>query len=242
MGCGCSKSEEDVNLGGLAPHRPGQSGQGYDHDVDLTAENLDQALDLMAKYIAKRKRNVTIVVVGGVVSTMLLHTRRSTQDIDFFSEKLTREDAKLLMEASRSVRGRIRDPTLGSGWFNNKTTYFINSDVRARLAAEGYQQNAIVFQASGLTLLAAPWAYQFCAKIHRMAGGGGKSHDAGDAAGYLYRYLQSQHIQAITVGQIQQLIQKYKIQGVAKNGLPQSYQAINEAFAARYGNVYPIVN
>lgn len=43
-----------------------QTGQGYDHEVDLTADKFEQALNVMASYIAKRKRQLTMVVVGGV--------------------------------------------------------------------------------------------------------------------------------------------------------------------------------
>lgn len=241
MGCRSSAVNPD-DLLDLAPKRPGQPSQGYDHDVDLTADNLGQALNLMASYIAGRGRKVTIVVVGGVVSTMLLRTRGSTQDIDFFTEQLQRGDAKLLMEASQFVRQQITDPRLGSGWFNNKTTFFINSEVRAQLAAEGLEQNVAVFEAPGLMLLAAPWAYQFCAKVHRMAGGGGKSHDGGDAAGYLRQLLISRNMTTISVDQIEQLLERYRIQGVATSGLPQAFQDINEAFAASYGGDYPITN
>ncbi len=240
MGCGSSK-DRDVDLTDLAPNRPGQPGQDYEHDVDLTPDNLEDALQLMASYITGRRRELSIVVVGGVVSTMLLRTRDSTQDIDFFSEQLSREDAKLLMEASQHVRQQLTDPRLGSGWFNNMTTFFINSRIRAQLVAEGLAQNAVVFQSPGLTLLAAPWAYQFCAKVHRMAGGGRKGHDAGDAAGYLYQFLTSQNMQTISADEIGQLLERYQIQGIDRSGLLEAFQAINEAFAARYGNANPIV-
>lgn len=241
MGCGSSRVYDETDLTDLAPNRPGQPSQGYDHDVDLTADTLEQALNLMASFIAERGEDLSVVVVGGVVSTMLLRIRATTQDIDFFSEQLSRDDARLLIEASQYVRQQITDPRLGSGWFNNKTTFFINWDIRARLAAEGMEQNAAVFQAPGLTLLAAPWAYQFCAKIHRIAGGGGKGHDAGDAAGYLDQFLKSQDMGTISLEQIEQMIARYQIQGVDRSGLPYAFQAINEAFAETYGDIYPIV-
>lgn len=141
MGC-CSSRVDPPNLTELTGNRPGQPNQGDVHDVDLTAKHLEQALRLMAVYIDLRRRNFRIVVVGGVVSTMLLRTRGSTQDIDFFSEQLNRQDAKLLLDASNYVRQRITDPRLGSGWFNNKTTLFINPEVRALLVREGSEQNA----------------------------------------------------------------------------------------------------
>lgn len=100
-----------------------------------------------------------------------------------------------------------------------------------------------VFEAPGLTLLAAPWAYQLCAKTHRLAGGGGKSHDPGDAAGYLHQFLTSQNTQTISSRQIDQFFQRYRIQGVDRRGLAEAYHAINEAFAAAgYGNIYPITD
>ena len=232
MGCASSKAQSDgvQDLGDLAASRPTNSG----HEADLTANNLEQALGMMAAYIRSRGRHIRLVVVGGVVSTMLLRTRESTQDIDFFSDQISKKDTEILRQASSHVRGQITDPRLGEGWFNNRTILFIPADIRKVLAREGVEQNAVVFEASGLTLLSAPFAYQFCSKVHRIAGGGGKLYDSSDAADYLHEYLRRQHLATIGASEIDQLLQRYRVQA-NERGLGSAYQDVNQAFAARYG-------
>lgn len=84
---------------------------------------------------------------------------------------------------------------LGQEWLNNHTVLFIPLHIRQILTMEALDQHAIVFQAPGLTILAAPWAYLFCTKIHRLSGSGISTvqpYDQDDAVHYLERYL-SQH-------------------------------------------------
>jgi hypothetical protein len=182
------------------------------------------------------------MVVGGVVSTMLLHARQSTQDVDFFTSQLSTEDATLLGEASRDVTRRIQHPKLGAGWFNNRTTLFISETVRAQLLAEGRDQNITVFEAPGLKLLAAPWEYQFCAKVHRMSGGGGKGHDGDDAASYLHQFLMRRNMVSVSARQIRGWFEKYGLPGVVhKSGFTGALHAVNDVYAQKYRNVRPII-
>ena len=208
-------------------------------EVDLSVETLNQALIRMAEFIAKRKRHLTLVVAGGVVSTMLLRIRASTHDVDYCTQ-LGPEDRRLLKEASNYARQKTRNPKPNANWFNNRMIVWMDPDVHVPLAAESERLDAIVFRARGLTLLAAPWAYQFCMKLGRMAGGGGRSHDAADAAAYLHRYLTSQNTETISYDQIRHLLQRYKIRDISRNGLLRVFEHINTAFVPKYGNVVPI--
>lgn len=238
---GCFQSREGDRR--LVQFFPRPAAQGSGHDAELTRENLHQALTSMASYInaQRRGRQLTIVVVGGVVSTMLLRTRNSTQDIDFFNVQLSDEDASLLARASKVAQEQMTYPKLDDQWFNSRTTVFIHQPLRIPLVSEGLRQNVVVFSAPGLTLLAAPWAYQFCAKVDRIAGGGGKGHDALDAAGYLNRFLSSKSWQTIPLDRVRRLFHDYHLQrAVNSRAFPGAIQDVNDAYVKRW-NTLPII-
>jgi hypothetical protein len=236
MGCAQSKGLQD-----FAPHGPGQS-----HDVELTAEDLTRALTLLAARIREKRpgADLTVMVVGGVVSTVLLHIRNSTQDVDFFAtDQLSNADASMLLQAAKDVSRRMKRPKVDAEWFNNRTTIFVGP-IRSQLAREGLAQNVTVFQAPGLRLLAAPWEYQFCAKVDRMAGGGGRGHDAVDAAGYLYRFfLRRGGAAMISVDTIRGWLDRYGLKRVKnQRGFRQAINSINDTYERTYVGVRPIID
>lgn len=99
MGCGPSSQRGDpdppprqLNIGpptDLMLHvprpRPDEHGNARrisDHELDR--QTLEGALDSMAQYIRSRGQNITVISTGGAVNTILLQTRQSTHDVDFF--------------------------------------------------------------------------------------------------------------------------------------------------------------
>jgi hypothetical protein len=194
---------------------------------------------------------LTLVVVGGVVSTVLLRTRNSTQDVDFFMEPLSERDARLLGAASQDVSERSRNPRFGAGWLNNNTMVFIAGEIRARLARDSLAQDTVVFERPGLKLVAAPWVYQFCAKLDRMAGGGGRGHDVGDAASYLFQFFRGRnagrvpasHVWTVSRAQVLTWLEEYGLERPNKStrGFQRAIDNINNEYTARrYGQVPPI--
>ncbi|KAH8794263.1 hypothetical protein F5882DRAFT_289174, partial [Hyaloscypha sp. PMI_1271] len=56
-------------------------------------------------------------------------------------------------------------------------------------------------------VIAAPWSCALLTKLDRMAGGGGKPYDPGDAAKYLRQYLLLKKLRNVLISAIQQVAQ-----------------------------------
>lgn len=181
----CRKSDrspskfQEAGLADIAPSRVDQYNGELDSHAKLIANDIEQAFNPMASYITRKGRELANVVIGGAASTRLLPTHDTTRDVNFFGGQLHREDAKLLMEASEHVRQKLAHLQLDSVWFNNRMSFFIDTEIRAQLEAESLNQNVILFEARGFILRAIAWAYQFCAKVRFMVDQVGRSYDAG---------------------------------------------------------------
>lgn len=147
---------------------------------------LIEALNYVAASITKAEGSVTVITVGGAVNTIHLQSRSTTHDIDFFNTYLTANDYELLIKGTKDATEKLL--VFKNDWFNNRTLFFIPMDKRSALTDEAFRQNEIVFQAPGLTVLAAPWKYSFCCKVDRLSGSG-RTYDFPDAVQYLSRYL-----------------------------------------------------
>ncbi|KFY19863.1 hypothetical protein V491_04156 [Pseudogymnoascus sp. VKM F-3775] len=207
MGCGSSQPSNEVELqprplkvsapqGGLqmipAPQRD-LTGRPIRHQYyDLRREDLRQALQVVAEFLIRNHSQVTLVAVGGAVNTILLRTRDTTHDVDFFSSDLSHSDGALLQEAARVAQTQSTIP-LGGDWLNNSTTLYMGRALQVELRDLAIQQNDIVFQSPGLTVLAAPWGYAFCTKVDRMTKRNARPYDCTDAAVYLNRFIATQN-------------------------------------------------
>jgi hypothetical protein len=98
---------------------------------------------------------------------------------------------------------------------NNHTVLFIPPQLRADLTDEAYQQNEVIFQEGGLTVLAAPWHYAFCSKLDRISGstnlGQTKPYDLSDAIAYLLRYLEINRTRTVTAVQVHAWAANFRI-------------------------------
>lgn len=154
----------------------------------LSQETLAGALQHVSAYLVSKNRKLTIIAVGGVVNTLLLENRMRTYDVDFFHESLSSKDAALLLRATRHATKQ--NAALAPGWLNNHTVLFIAGPIRRMLTTEAFNQNEVVFDATGLRLLAAPWQYLFCTKVDRIAQTRNNTlrpYDQTDAVYYLQR-------------------------------------------------------
>lgn len=155
------------------------------HDLDRV--HLQRALSYAAEYLRSQRAELVIVAVGGAVNTILLRSRESTHDVDFFLPDSGSGEARLLEQAALAAEARSSIP-LGGDWLNNSTSLYIPRNLRQELSREATAQGDIVFQQRGLTVLAAPWIYALCAKIERLGGHRRRRYDLTDAATYLERY------------------------------------------------------
>ena len=170
-------------------------------DPQLNKAQIEQALGGVAAELAKKKHHVVIVAVGGAINTILLGklfvmtsltlcnfdtdnsagTRASTADVDFFGNgKGVPAELKAATEAATKKLG------LAKGWLNNHTAVFIDANKIEALYNEAIRDNIVVFNKTGLTVLAAPWRYSLVAKVEKAGKGTAKPYDIKDAAAYLH--------------------------------------------------------
>lgn len=66
--------------------------------------------------------------VSGAANTILLKTRQTTHDVDFFIPQERSTQMRLLEQASRVAEAKASLP-LGGGWLNNSISLYIPSHV-----------------------------------------------------------------------------------------------------------------
>jgi len=121
------------------------------------------------------------------VNTILLKSRASTSDVDFFYRTKTKNnDVSNVTRAAEDARKILK---LGEQWLNNHTAVFMDEGLIKILYDEAVQQDEVVFNKSGLKVYAAPWRYALAAKLDRLAKPGARPYDMSDAADYLARLI-----------------------------------------------------
>lgn len=101
--------------------QPGQPEQTY------SKEQIEAGLKVVANYLASKKLDVPIVAVGGAVNTVLLKSRASTGDVDFFyrTKDSASKDSNITHEVVEAAKRAEKELNLGSQWLNNHTAVFI---------------------------------------------------------------------------------------------------------------------
>lgn len=228
---GCNTSKPDVSgasqLMELAPRIAGQEPPV----PELDRATLLGALNNVALYLQSKGANITIVAVGGAVNTILLQSRATTHDVDFYNVALSQKEIALLRGAM--AQAQKHDKTLSNEWLNNRTVLFIPKAQRKILTDEAMQQRDVVFGQPGLTVLAAPWKYAFCAKLDRLAGtalGGSRPYDLSDAASYLH-----QHLQKYRLGSVQRTQVEAWARGYQTSVTPSLLDAVNTNSQTKFG-------
>ncbi|MCJ1391800.1 hypothetical protein MMC18_004667 [Xylographa bjoerkii] len=150
------------------------------------------------------------VAIGGAVSTILLGSRGTTHDIDFFTPSATPEEAELLRGAAKSALTQS-SVQLGGNWLNNSVVLFMPRALRVELTKEAIEQDDVLFHEPGLKIFAAPWKYAFCMKIHRIVEQTGKQYDVNDAARYLARYINKEDCNSVTMETIMEWLMQYSV-------------------------------
>ncbi|KAI2624293.1 hypothetical protein GGR54DRAFT_569301 [Hypoxylon sp. NC1633] len=207
---------------------------------DLDSNILFTALGDVAKYVHKKGGNETIIAVRGAINTMYLHSRPTTHDLDFFNNRLTREPLELLRKGARKATQRSN--ALQEGWFNNRTVLFIPKDQRDTLTEEAFDQGVVIFSAPGLTVLAAPWQYAFCAKVDRLAGGGlhaPRPYDLPDATQYMNQYLYSYSLTSVPSTTVETWFTLYSLRWT--ESVKQTLHMVNAQYRLHFGIQHDII-
>ena len=238
MGCGPSKPKQQqpgvsAPQGGLEliPH-PQRDAQGIPithQSFDLDRIHLQRALGYAAEYLHQHGVNIVLITVGGAVNTILLQTRQTPHDVDFFLPSDGASHARLIEQASQMAEARASLP-LGGEWLNNSTSLYISPALRQELNQAALQQNEIVFQQPGLTVFAAPWLYALCTKLQRLSEPGRqKSYDGADAATYLHRHMSRNDNRPLTHRALAETSAHYRLM---MNVM--ACQQVNAEYEARY--------
>ncbi|TLD07826.1 hypothetical protein PgNI_10156 [Pyricularia grisea] len=177
---------------------------------DLDRSSLLAALAYVAEYLDKHGEDITLVAVGGAVNTILLRSRMTTYDVDFFCHVLSGSRLRLIREAGQYAVQRSAVP-MSTDWLNNATARMpgVVENVE-HLVDAALAQREILFQRKGLTVAAAPWNYAFIKKISRITQGTARTYDASDAVAYLHRHITRHGGQPVPFETMQEWGSKYK--------------------------------
>ncbi|EAU88698.1 hypothetical protein CC1G_01071 [Coprinopsis cinerea okayama7 len=198
----CLSADDPVSLRDLVTRPDGPP------EVQMSADQIRAGLNNVASALNAKKRNITIIAVGGAVNTLLLRTRASTGDVDFFYRTKTKhEDVSQVIVAANTAASSLK---LGDHWLNNHTAVFIEEGTIQQLYDEAVQQNDVVFQAAGLTVYAAPWRYALGTKLDRLSKTGARPYDMSDAVGYLVQLIQKRKGAAVKKSEIKKWAQDFK--------------------------------
>ncbi|KAH9941873.1 uncharacterized protein BXZ73DRAFT_41789 [Epithele typhae] len=182
---------------------------GAPPERQLSAADIRTGLSAVAKILNNKRRNVSIVAVGGAVNTVLLGTRPYTGDVDFFYRTKTRsQEVTDVLAAAEAVRNGLG---LEASWLNNHTVVFVQEGTIGTMYEEAIQQNVVVFREHGLTVYAAPWRYALITKLDRVMKGAGRSYDMSDAVGYLSHLLQGRQGRVVTMADLEGWAREYAL-------------------------------
>ncbi|KAF2226900.1 hypothetical protein BDZ85DRAFT_191940 [Elsinoe ampelina] len=212
-----------------APQRDLQGRPIRHTEHDVSGERLKMALAVVADFLAQKNFEVTLYTCGGAVNTIHLQSRASTADVDFFLPNMPPNIASTIEAAATHAIARMSVP-LSDDWLNNTQTLMIPRRIQAMIAEEARQQNTIVFQKRGLTVLAVPWSYALMAKIDRMSNPNKtKAYDPIDAAVYLRQHIQIHGGHPVDVQQLNHWQRRYETRGGREQ-----IRAVSRAYLERY--------
>lgn len=168
-------------------------GMPITHDsFDMDRTTILKALTIIADFLVTKGVMAHVVTVGGAVNTLLLQSRETTHDVDFFLATPEAPVHREIHEAARHAN-RQMGGALGAEWFNNTTQVMMGRRVQNALVEDAIRQNAVVFQkvegGKGLCIYAAPWSYALCGKLNRLCTTNPRPYDLADAISYLHQYL-----------------------------------------------------
>ena len=108
----CCSSEDTSGLHELVTHSRVEQ--------PMSAQTIQRGLYSVAASLNAKGQNISIVAVGGAVNTLLLHTRESTADVDFFYRTKTRNaDVTRLIGAAKAAATKLN---LGDQWLSYRTS------------------------------------------------------------------------------------------------------------------------
>ncbi len=234
MGCFANPKVMDAAKDIIIPvnkPRRVRDAQGYlvdNFELVYDKRTLEHALAVMAQYIQLHDEDLTIIIIGGAVNTILLESRQATHDIDFLGTNINKDQHKILMSAAAYARSRCQ-PKLEYGWLNNEVNLGLPTKILQQITREAIAQDEVVFHRRGLKVIAAPWELQLCGKMNRHASGGiVRPYDLSDAVVYLHRYIQTHDGQQVSAKMIRRWATSYhkRTNSIIINQIAKEYRRI----------------
>ena len=246
MGCFGSKPsrQQDVRLrpqqhisrpidppGSVPRPRRDQHGAPFPaREYALSERNILRALGFVAEFLHRRSKSLVLIAVGGAVNTVLLRTRTTTHDVDFFNTEFSGSELSLIRNAVEYAEERSSVP-LGDKWLNNAAgTIGGTHEQIPELVGRARQQNDVIFQQPGLTVYAAPWDYAFVTKVGRITYGTGRAYDPNDAVAYLHQYIRRHGNRPVRVADIRRWGKTYR-----RNTPDQVLREIDNLYRQQHG-------
>lgn len=196
---------------------------------ELDRSTLQAALTAMADFINSQRQSITIVIVGGAVSILLIQNRQSTHDVDFFGTNIDGDQRILLDDAARYAERRSQTPLRGE-WFDNQTMLWLPPKIHRKVTQEALEQNEVVFEREGLKVVAAPWKYALCGKMDRLIRPAqAQPYDITDAASYLRQHI-LKHGGPVSEAHVKRWCQDYQ-----KDTSDDVIRAVNVEYRRLYG-------
>lgn len=186
-------------------------------EADPDRATLINALDHMGQYLDQRGQMACGVTAGGLVTTIYLQTKKTTRDINFFTDQPHSHQTWNMEQAASSAArasGGTHGVPLAPNWCTNASQILRDRGIGNQLMMEAQQQNTIVYQyrgqRGGLILYAAPWAYAFCGKLERLCEADQSPHDINDAVLYLHEYLRNKNRSGLSTTEVAKMCREYR--------------------------------
>lgn len=164
---------------------------------ELTADVIELALSTVADFFYQNNEHITIVTVGGAINTLMLNSRKTTRDVDFFGTDITDYQYDLLENAlDRAIE---ENPVpLGGKWLSSQGRVSIGTALETQLTKAAIEQGEMVFKQPGLTVFAAPWHFGIAGKLDRISKPERRGYDVADAVAYLRMWSMVNENRAVT--------------------------------------------
>lgn len=191
-------------------------------------KTLERGLRLMARYLSQRDFDLTIITVGGPISTLLISDRSQRRELDFIGVGLNNSDERrrALELAAEYARRSIPPDVLGTSWFAARTMLVLPTEVHHVVVRKAVAADEVVYQARGLKILAAPWEFAFWTTMGKLDTEVSveRRYDYKDALCYLHRYIQGQDDRPVSMAEMEEWARSF---GLPSGVMPLSTIAID---------------
>ena len=184
---------------------------------------------------------IRIMVTGGVVAVVHLHTRSTTEDLDFILDPnvdAAQEYREEFFQAVKTTTAVVEG--LPTGWLNDHMRVFIRPDKREELFLSSVEQDLVIYRGGNLVAYATRLDWALETKLGRIetlsTEDGKRAIDISDAVELIRLMIESKGggdnvNKPISTQYLRSLnFNNYKVQSI-----DQAIAAVTEAYKEKYG-------